>query len=56
MIKKLTLTALLATAFVSASVANAATVSYQFGNLLSGSFTPSGVFATLDVTTTDNIT
>ena len=34
----------------------AVTTSYTFGNLLAGTYTPPGDFATLDVTTTDNVT
>ena len=57
MIKKHLISAILFSAMALGSiVASAATANYTFGNLLSGTFTPSGSFASLAVTTTDNTT
>lgn len=54
-LKKLQLSTMLVLGLL-ALPSQAATTSYTFGNLLAGSYTPPGDFATLDVTTTDNIT
>jgi hypothetical protein len=55
-IKKLLLGTTFSLLSVSASIASAATVNYQYGELLAGSYDPNTVFATLSVSTTDNKT
>ncbi|MES2500300.1 MAG: VPLPA-CTERM sorting domain-containing protein [Pseudomonadota bacterium] len=54
--KKLALCTTFSLLSVSASVSSAATIEYQYGELLAGSFVPGSVFATLSVSTTDNTT
>ena len=53
--KKLALCTTFSLLSVTASVASADTVNYQYGELLAGTFVPTLVFATLSVSTTDNI-
>ena len=55
-IKKIALISTFSLLSISASIASADTVNYQYGDLLSGSFVPSSVFANLSVSTVDNIT
>lgn len=55
-IKKLALCTTFGLLSVTASISSAGTVNYQYGELLAGSFDPGSVFATLSVSTTDNIT
>ena len=55
-LKRLVICSTLSLLSVSAGLASAATVNYQYGELLSGEFVPGSVFANLSVSTTDNIT
>ncbi len=55
-LKKLALCTTFSLLSATAGIASAGTVNYQYGELLSGSFTPDSVFANLSVSTTDNLT